>query len=138
MSHPARLKSWIIPILTLVFTGCLSSDPATGSASGTSPDKRYRSINEIVQRRLPIRSVTKGWKGNKISWPTERSLYYTVLYYNGAKRLMPQWTILPNGFNIQGTGEEVVVSDKPPRGVNREYRIEVHKKPLGQVKQVER
>ncbi len=122
-------------MLSLGFTGCLSNDPATGSASGTSPDKRYRSINEVVQRRLPIRSVSKGWNGNKVSWPTERSLYYTVLYYDGRKRRMPQWTILPSGFNIRGTGEEVVVSDKPPRGMNREYRIEVHEKPLGKVKQ---
>ena len=138
MSHPGLWASRVVWILPLFFTGCLSTDPANATASGASPDKPYRSINEIVQRRLPIRSVSKGWNGNKISWPTEHSLYYTVLYYDGRKRRMPQWTILPNGFNIRGTGEEVVVSDKPPRGVNREYRIEVHEKPLGQMKQAER
>jgi hypothetical protein len=129
---------WVAVIPFLLLTGCQSNGSAKDRASAPGEEKVYRNINDVVQRRLPIRSVSKGWDGNKITWPTESNLYYTVMYYDGAKRRMPQWKILPSGYNLKGTGQEVVVEDKPPRGMNREYRIEVHVQPLGQMQQAER
>lgn len=109
VSHPGRRRfRMVFAALLLAGSGCVT--------------ETLNSRDDALAETKLI--VTRAGSDVNLSWNSSPGLLYTV-YYNDSKTLSGQWTPLPQGVNIRGTGGPVQLKDSVPVARQRYYRLQV-------------
>jgi pectin methylesterase-like acyl-CoA thioesterase len=91
----------------MLFTGCVTYEE-----------------ERLASGRQTTLTVARAGDTVAIQFPTDKGYSYTVLYT--ASLNSGAWQPLPNGSNIQGTGDIVSLEDHVPNGSQRYYRLQIH------------
>ena len=66
--------------------------------------------------------IVRGQGGVKLSWASVRGQVYTLQMKDRAKP-GAKWEFHPQAINLMGTGQQMEMTDTPPPGINRQYRL---------------
>lgn len=91
----------------------------------------------VRQELKPVRETTlvtaRAGRDVTLSWLASRGEYYSIMYTDKALQSdnRGRWEFLPGAINLTGmSGENVIVYDVVPDGVDRFYRLKVDTAPI--------